>query len=64
MQTVLIPSKPDAIEFTLSITMTLGEWKELREEVDSKKHTGWKLRAEISDMIQMAQTKFYPRTEQ
>ncbi len=41
---------PDKIEATLSITMTIKDWKELRETM-SNKYPAWHLRSAITDLI-------------
>lgn len=63
MRTQMTATKPDDIDFTLTISMRLGEWKDLREEISKDGHTGWKLRSAITGMIIMAQSKFEPEAE-
>ncbi len=50
MKIVLIPSRPDNIELTMAVTMTLGQWKQLAEQC-STKYPGWKLSSAINRAV-------------
>jgi len=51
--------KPDAIEFTLTVTMTLGEWKKVKEALGKTSHGG-DIYDSIEEMITKAERTFYP----
>lgn len=59
MKTVLYTTKPDEIEFTLKVTMTLKHWKELRDAIDDK-WPGWDFKRQITEMIWAADKTFVP----
>lgn len=60
MKAVFEATKPDDIQFSMTIAMSLKDWKELRERVDEK-WPGWDFRSKITDMIMQAERQFYPR---
>lgn len=53
---------PDSIEFTLSLTMSLKQWRELQGQLSSS-YPSWKLSAMITKMIALA-TERYQETEE
>ena len=58
MQTTYKVKDPDKIEFTLTITMSLKDWKELQSQLA----TNWPssmLSRDISDVTAKAQKVFY-----
>jgi hypothetical protein len=57
MTTKLKVENPDGIELTLTMTMTLGQWKELRGQLAGK-WPAWDLGNAIREMIQKADTHF------
>lgn len=58
------PANPDEIKFTLTITMTLADWKKLASQIDHKQSwPGWNLESQIRDMVSQAGRQFYPRAE-
>lgn len=61
MRTKLYTTKPDDIEFTLQVTMSLKHWKELRDAIKAQ-WPGWDFRAKITDMIYAADKVFVPET--
>lgn len=50
----------DNIKCTLTVTMTLGEWKAMRENL-SDTNAEWKLKNEIYDMINQAEQVYRPK---
>lgn len=50
----------DAVEATLSITMTLGEWKRLRKQLSTEMgaYPSWKVIGQIDKMIVEAEQRF------
>lgn len=59
MKTLLQVATPGEIEFTLTITMKLKDWKELHKQMQSS----WPasdLRSSIRDMVSRAERTFYP----
>jgi hypothetical protein len=63
MKTTLYVTKPDEIEFTLQVTMSLEKWKSLRDAI-GEKWPGWEFRSKITDMILAAQKEFRPTPTQ
>lgn len=59
MKTKLYTTKPDEIEFTLVVTMSLKHWKELRDAI-KEQWPGWDFRSKITDMILLADKAFVP----
>lgn len=55
-------TRPDDVEATISMTMTLGEWKVLRAALAEEKHyePGGRLKTVIEDLIRQASRVFYP----
>jgi hypothetical protein len=53
---------PDSVEATLTITMTIGAWKKLREQIgkgsESMSYPNFRVRDLIHDLIQGAQKEF------
>lgn len=52
-------TNPDAIEFTLEITMNLSQWKRLQQQLDNQ-YPAWDLASQIGAMIRHAEKEFYP----
>lgn len=48
--------------FTLTVSLSLRTWIELRDRVPET-WPGWELRDAIGDMIAQATEKFYPKSE-
>lgn len=50
----------DAVEATLSITMTLGDWKRLRKQLSSEfgAYPSWKVIGQIDKMIAEVEQRF------
>ncbi|KVU48169.1 hypothetical protein WK69_10690 [Burkholderia ubonensis] len=49
--------RPDDVPMTLTMTMTLGEWKKLQEQLAST-YPSWKLSTTIGEMVRQAITTF------
>jgi hypothetical protein len=62
MKAVFNVENPDDVEFTLTITMPLGEWKRLKDQL-ANSYPAWKLGHAISDMIRQADTHFHQKTD-
>jgi hypothetical protein len=54
-------TKPDDVEATITLTMTLAQWKMLRASVleDPGYQPGGKLRETIDDLVRQATKAFY-----
>lgn len=65
MNTTLETTEPEKIKFTLEVTMTLKEWKELAVQLEDSKYAypAQQLVSEIRDMTRQARTIFYPKEE-
>lgn len=56
---------PDHIEFTITATMTLREWKQLKDIMYNQPQTyGSNLWYSIRDMVTDAEQTFYPKVEE
>jgi hypothetical protein len=53
MKAILRINDPDSIEFTLTVTMPLREWKRLREQLKHE-YPAFKLSDAISEMVKQA----------
>jgi hypothetical protein len=53
-------TKPDTIEMTMTLTMTLWEWKKLREDLRVANVPGSDLHGKISAMVSAAEAHFRP----
>lgn len=62
MKSTLRVENPDSIEMTLNLTMTLGEWKRLSEQLETGEHPGsspgWDVRLRIKHMVSIADKNF------
>lgn len=55
-------TKPDEMKFTLEISMTLGDWKKLKDQLVHKQEwPGWSLEDEIQDLISQAERDYFPK---
>ena len=50
-------ARPDAVDVTLTITMPLGRWKELREQIAGK-YPGWAFAELIARTVAKAEAGF------
>ncbi len=62
MKASLRLTNPDLVEATISMTMTLEQWKLLRASLASEQHyePGGKLRQAIDDLVRQATRAFFP----
>lgn len=49
-------TKPDEIAATMSITLTLKDWKKLRDQISTNEYPAWTLDRQIRDMILRLET--------
>ena len=54
------PTDPDYINMTLTLTMTLGEWKRLKLDHD---YPGWRIQNIIGDMVKQAEAGYEKKHE-
>ncbi len=54
-------TKPQEMEFTMTITMTLNEWEQLRKQCHNE-YPGFKLSAHISEMVVLAHKTLQPHS--
>lgn len=61
----LTTADPDKIQFTLTATMHLAEWKALRQQLGGATlaHPASDFISEVNSMIHQAEQSFYPREE-
>jgi len=62
MRTKLFANKPNNIEFTLQITMTLEKWRALQATLTST-WPAWELSSKITQMVMQAEEAFEPFPE-
>lgn len=62
MRTAFKIEAPDDVPMTLSVTMTLRQWRELRSQLQST-YPSWKLSAVINEMVHEATTVFSEKVE-
>lgn len=60
MQAQFSPSEPDWFEYTLSITMTLKDWKTIRGNVNGTHAVAMDFRSNVDDLIRQAEERFFP----
>lgn len=51
-------TKPDEIECTLELTMTLGEWRRLHEQLDAGSHPSFRIRDLVRKLISQTAAHF------
>lgn len=54
---------PDSVDFTLSVTMPLREWRELAGQL-SERWPSWELSRAINDMVRQATREFVPAPDE
>ncbi len=54
---VLQATQPDMIKMSLTMTMTLQEWRGFQKQL-ADAYPSWKVSSAISDMVRQAQTEF------
>jgi len=54
---------PDKVELELTIKMTLGDWKKLKDQITSGGFPSWQLGNTISDMVMKANRHFQTDSE-
>lgn len=47
---------------TMTITMSVGQWEELRQQLNNK-YPSWKLSSAIGDVVRRAETHFYEEVD-
>jgi hypothetical protein len=63
MNAQLQVQEPDDIIFTASFTMTLKDWKQLRDQLSNGVWPACDFRQSIRDMISLAEKTFYPHAD-
>jgi len=54
---------PDAVLVELKVTMSLGDWKALRDQLDPSHFPSWPLRAMVTDLIAATEARSYAQRE-
>ena len=62
MKTTLRPINADKLELTLDVTMTLEEWKRLREQL-SGHYPAWRLGQAITNLVSRAEQNYNEEVE-
>lgn len=52
-------SQPADIEFTVTITATLSEWKALKEQLSRSAFPALSVHQQINDLVSQAERRFY-----
>ncbi len=60
MKTDFRIAQPDDVECTMTISMTLGSWRKLRDRLEGQSYPEFRLRQDISELISLAEAKFLP----
>lgn len=55
--------KPEKMDFTLTITMSLGEWQQIAEQMINGKWPTCDLKNAIQDVVYQANKTFAPKVE-
>ena len=67
MDTFIKCQNPDEIRYTLSVTMTIAEWRRFRDHLKSADHNWMSPQADfqrnVTDMIQQIEAVYYPSPE-
>lgn len=58
MKTVLKATSPYDIDFTMSVTMPLGDWRKLATQLSSNAYPSWMLGKEIRLLVEKATAEF------
>ncbi len=56
--------KPDTLEATMFMTMTVGEWRKLKKQLDDHGWPASDLGSAIFDLVQKAEKHFHYVTEE
>ena len=67
MKIEAVCSNPDDVEFTITMTATLAEWKKLRDSINKDYHSEVKSNVECSItnlILQFERAKFMPKPEE
>lgn len=57
MKTAFKIERPDDVSMSLTVTMTLGQWRDLRAQLQST-YPSWRLSSAINEMVHEATTVF------
>jgi hypothetical protein len=55
VKTTMQVTRPDDVEVTLSITMTVKDWSTLREQL-AREYPSWRLSAAIVNLVEVKQS--------
>lgn len=62
MKSRFMVENPDDIEMTMKITMTVGDWTKLRDQLQQK-YPSWRLSGMITNLLSQARKVFYEEHE-
>lgn len=64
MKLMMEVTKPDSVDVTMTITMSLEAWKRLKGQLDESKmsqgYPMWDLRDQIRSLVGKVEKEFYP----
>jgi len=64
MKIKMVPTNSDEINFTLTATMTLGQWLEIKKEIEkSTRSPVYEFHLAITQALRLAQKEFEPPKE-
>lgn len=57
---------PDDVKISMTITLSLNEWKILKTQltIPDQRYPGWDLERQISNLIEKIQQKIFDKTEE
>ena len=58
MKSRFMVEKPDDIEMTMKITMSIKDWTDLRDQLEQK-YPSWRLSGMITNLLSQARKVFY-----
>lgn len=54
--------KPDEMEATLTVTATVKDWKQLRDQLVDR-YPSWQLSSIVADLVHQAELKFFAKQD-
>ncbi len=65
MRAISYITEPDKTDATIMLTMSLRDWKQVRDALQSNSASGpWHVNRVISELVTKMEERFYPRTEE
>jgi hypothetical protein len=58
MRSTIKATNPNEVDFTMSVTMPLGDWRKLAAQLESNAHPSWVLSRDIRNLVSKATAEF------